>query len=139
MKKFLIATAAVLMLGMVPNIASARSHFFLGLNFGIPLFGGGYRDCAPVYVASPPVVYAPAPVYAPPQAYYAPAPTYYAPAQTYYAPAATYVPAPVYAPAPVYYYQSAPVYAPSYYGGISIGIGSGYRYHDFGGGYHYRR
>jgi hypothetical protein len=110
--KRLAILGAVALLGALPSVASARSHFFFGFRVGVPLFvDRGYCGYGPyyygpryTYIAAPPAV-----------VYSAPAPVVYGPpAVVYSAP-----PAPVVVPAPApsttyYYYGSSP--ATTYYG-----------------------
>jgi len=80
--KFAAIFAAVALLTVpATRPAEARSHVFLGFNFGYP--GYYYAPPPPVYYAPPPVVYAPPPVVV----YQPPAPVYTAPAPVYTAPA----------------------------------------------------
>jgi|SRR5690348_4772163 len=113
-----------LLIGVLPAISSAHTHFGFGFRIGIPTVGIGFRsydycyrpyyhryyapsyystvyvDPAPVYVAPPPVVYEQPPVvYSPPVVYAPPAPVY-VPARSYYRAIA---PAPYY-PTRVHYY-----------------------------------
>jgi|GEM_PF-1411186 hypothetical protein len=145
MKRLLLIPLAALMIGFLPDMASASTRWFFGLNLGgwglnSASFGyghGGWGRGGSSFAVS----------LAFPQTYYAPAPAYYA------APVA-YAPAPYYAPAyaPVYpSYYCAPAYAFSYgcYGGPYYRGGYGGRYNYWrgggggrfyiqgGGGYHY--
>jgi hypothetical protein len=85
MKRLALLGAAGL-IGMLPNLASAHSRFFVGLGVGVPFIGFRNAYCfAPAYCAlscyapAPAVVYSTPVVYAPPVCGY---PTYY-----YHAPA----------------------------------------------------
>lgn len=77
MNKFLktLLFFAIALALALPGVAQARSHVFLGFNFGAP----AYYYPPPVYYAPPPVYYAPPP---PVVIYQPPAPVYAAPAPT---------------------------------------------------------
>ncbi len=126
MKRFGILCASALLF-MLPNAASARSHFSFAFGFGgFPFFGFGYHSrgvsvsvaaplCYPSY--SYPVYSSPAPVYySPPVIYSQPSVVYAAPQVVYSAPvyAAPYC---NYPRASFYYYQRpVSVYYHGYYG-----------------------
>lgn len=78
----IFAVLAVVVAACLPGAAFARSHVFLGFNFGYPAYGYGYYPPPYYYYPPPPVYYAPPPVvyYQPPEPVYA-GPTYAAPAQ----------------------------------------------------------
>jgi hypothetical protein len=130
MKRLLLIPFAALLIGILPNVASARTNWFFGLGLGAPYdsfsFGYGHHGTGFGFsLALPPPAYYSysAPAYYSPPAYYAP-PTYYA-APAYAAPPVYYAPAPVYVPSTYFYYNSGWGY-PRYYD------------HGWGGHYHYR-
>jgi hypothetical protein len=94
MKRLLLIPLAALMIGFLPDMASASTRWFFGLNLGFPGIGfgyghGGYRGSSFGFSVAAPFYYAPAPAYYPayaPAPYYAPAyaPVYVAPAVSYY-------------------------------------------------------
>lgn len=109
--KALLAGAFVAAAGMLPLVASAHTHVWIGANLT------GLLDDL-IGAPPPAVVYAPQPTYyaAPPPApvYYAPQPPPPPPGPAYYAPPP---PPPVvtYAPAPTYYVQAPAVGLNVYY------------------------
>jgi len=99
MKRLALLGAAGL-IGLLPNIASAHSRFFVGFSVGVPFLGLGFGNycyrpayCGLSYCAPAALVYSAPVVYAPPVCSY---PTYY------YAP--VYRPARYYGGATYYYY-----------------------------------
>jgi len=131
MKRLLLIPCAALLIGMLPNVASARTNWFFGLNFGGPFnsfsygygrhgsgFGFSLALPPPVYYSYPPTAYYSAPAYAPPAYYAAPA---------YGAPPVYYAPAPAYVPSTYFYYNSGYGY-PRYYDRDDRGWGGRYYY-----------
>lgn len=76
-----LAVAVLALATMVPTVASAHTHVFLGINLG------GWLAPPPVQVYAPPVYYAP-----PPPPVYYPRPAYYTPPMVYGGPRVIYYP-----------------------------------------------
>jgi hypothetical protein len=99
--KRLALLAVVGLIGLLPNMASAHSRFFVGFNVGVPFVGVGYGN-----------YYGYRPAYYGGGCYAAPAAVYCAPA---YAPPVVYAP-PVYRYTVYYHYYHRPYYyGRSYY------------------------
>jgi hypothetical protein len=86
------------LIGLLPNVASAHSRFFVGFNVGVPFVGVGFGN------------------------YYGYRPAYCGVSYYYAAPPAAYCPPVVYGPSvyryPVYYHYHV-YHRPYYYGGAN--------------------